>query len=41
MPERTVYSDVLELISSDYLRDKLKLSDNSRVRVRVELGVRQ
>jgi len=40
LPERTVYSDVLELISSYYLRDKLNVTDDSRVRVRIELAGR-
>ncbi|MEM0156044.1 MAG: DUF120 domain-containing protein [Thermoplasmataceae archaeon] len=38
LPERTVYSDVLEIISSQYLRDMLKLVDDSKVSVKIEIG---
>jgi riboflavin kinase len=38
LPERTVYSDVLEIISSHYLRDILKLQDDSKVSVKIEIG---
>lgn len=38
LPERTVHTDVLELISKEYLRDKLELRDNSKVSVKIEIG---
>lgn len=34
-PERSVYSDVLEIISTDYLREKLDIGDGSEVLVEV------
>ncbi|EQD48181.1 Riboflavin kinase, CTP-dependent, archaeal domain protein [mine drainage metagenome] len=37
-PERSVYRDVIEVISEDYLRDKLKLSDGSKVQLRIEVS---
>lgn len=35
-PERSVYSDVLEVISIDYLRDSLSLKDGDELMVEVE-----
>lgn len=37
MPERTVHSEILELISKEYLRERLHLSDGSRVSVEVQI----
>lgn len=34
-PERSVYSDVMEIISTDYLREKLNLDDGSEVKVEI------
>lgn len=35
-PERSVYSDVMEIISTDFLREKLDLNDGSDIMVEVE-----
>lgn len=35
-PERSVYSDVMEVISTEFLREKLNLEDGSEVLVEVE-----
>jgi len=35
-PERSVYSDVMEIISPVYLREKLSLADGQRVTVEIE-----
>ncbi|MHB8395853.1 MAG: DUF120 domain-containing protein [Thermoplasmataceae archaeon] len=37
MPERTVHSETLELISKEYLRERLHLSDGSRISVEVQI----
>ncbi len=37
LPERSVYSDVLEIISPFYLREKLKLTDGSRINLAVKI----
>lgn len=35
-PERSVYSDVLEIISTEYLREKLNLNDGDMLAVEIE-----
>lgn len=35
-PERSVYSDVMEIISPEYLREKLGLTDGQKISVEVE-----
>jgi riboflavin kinase len=37
LPERSVYSDVLEIISPFFLREKLKLSDGMKISLHVDL----
>lgn len=37
LPERSVYSDVLEIISPSYLREKLKLSDGMKISLHVDI----
>ena len=37
MPERTVYTDVMEAISSEYLREKLHLKDGSVVTAEIRI----
>jgi len=37
VPNRSHYSDVVEVISKDYLREKLKLRDGDEVAVEIRL----
>ncbi|EQD28896.1 Riboflavin kinase, CTP-dependent, archaeal domain protein, partial [mine drainage metagenome] len=37
MPERTVHSEIVELISKEYLRERLNLADGSRVSVEIQI----